>query len=227
MKSEPKNHHPKIPSHDMIGCGLAFLDDIRCFVILSWVCHSKKLTSPNFTQFSIICNDILHGGPSFLRDANAELAGNQEMFFFWNQIVLLKTRCPKNPDPSKVPILRTWTPALQVQTLPCTEASGCCPCSTMISTDVIERCLYDGSHPDDQLLTIQHPSYKWVLHTLTIFLAICECHPSLNLMKQQVLLVPATSVKKSNLIKKASETFLHWILYNMHSMCMSIYRRLD
>ena len=122
--------------------------------------------------------------------------------FFWNQIVLLKTRCPKNPDPSKVPILRTWTPALQVQTLPCTEASGCCPCSTMISADVIERCLYDGSHPDDQLLAIQHPSYKWVLHTLTIFLAICECHPSLNLMKQQVLLVPATSVKKSNLIKK-------------------------
>ena len=31
---------------------------------------------------------------------------------------------PKNPDPSKVAILRTQTPAIEVQTLPCTGGSG-------------------------------------------------------------------------------------------------------
>ena len=168
MKSEPKNHHPKIPSHDMIGCGLAFLDDIRCFVILSWVCHSKKLTSPNFTQFSIICNDILHGGPSFLRDDNAELAGNQEMFVFetklccWKRGALRILTLQKSQFWEPGPLLYRFKP-FRWRVQESTEAPGCCPCSTMISTDLIERCLYDGSHPDDQLLTLQHPSYKWVL----------------------------------------------------------------
>ena len=85
MKSEPKNHHPKIPGHDVLGCGLAFLDDIRCLSSCPGFVTPKNLP-PNLAQFSIICNDILHGGASFLRDDNAELAGNQEMFFFETKV---------------------------------------------------------------------------------------------------------------------------------------------
>ena len=101
-----------IPSHDIIGCGLAFLDDIICFVILSWVCHSKKLTP----QLGTILHHMQWHPPwrSFLPAGTAtpSLLGIRRSSF-------LKPNCaPKNPDPSKVPILRTRTPALQVQTLP-------------------------------------------------------------------------------------------------------------